>query len=160
MEKEAKRKKEDNTCMRTANFEVYLKDDKGFVMRNAIVEDIWTFRRACGNVAGFLYMLEFAIAKRALHAAKDKDENWGPTAPKLFPVPAGINNEVFKQILSATSGFDKKSAVYELAKRNFDEQSTPNAKKGIPPPWTDCPWMAEIASSVQRIVERRNSLGT
>jgi hypothetical protein len=143
-----KEQEEEKKCLRTANFEVYLKDDKDFSKRNAIREDIWTFRRACGSVAGLLYMLEFAIAKREMSQSHNM---------KLLPAPAGVDNEVLKQLLAATAGFDKKSAIYELAKRCFDAPATPvdAKKKGIPIPWTTAPWLAEIASSVQRVVEKR-----
>ena len=155
-EKKGEEKKEEvKKLMRTVNFEVYFKDDEKFKMKNAIMEDIWTYRRACGSVAGFLYMLEFAVAERDVSKS---------LVTKVLPNIPGVNNSVLAKILGATTGFDKKSAIYDYTKRYFEATPVsprpPKVKEGetpkpIPEPWTTAPWLMDFVCGVQRIIEKR-----
>ena len=87
--------------MRTLNLDVWIDDDPGSTTTlAAVVNDINAFRRACGQLAGLVYMMEFACAKKKVTVGEVMALKPSPKKPRnpnengtLLPMSPQDGNE-------------------------------------------------------------------
>ena len=139
---------EEKKLMRTLNLDVWI-DEKGFEKKNAVVDDVNAFRRACGQLAGLVYMMDFACAKKKVTVGEVMSLKPSPKPRKpnangiLLPMPPQDGNEFLHKYMELARDH-KLSAATDFAKQLLSE------KTDISSMFSDIPWMADMAGQGRR----------